>query len=581
MSLSERADTGFGGAGDHEALLRRHGLISHVAILPDDASPELAARFQSQASRVARNLIALAPRRFGVLLDAPERPLSDIAYTLLSDLDGPRSDMDTPGATDEGAARPGAVIEDAAPDHADTTGAPPRDPTDTATLSDVTALSPHHPAGADMTETVAPEAATADTDATDADPPDTPDNVVKAQDTAQDEPAAFTEPSRADASAPRPADTEEIHSDTDRSNMPWVPASDLMERLDRIEARLDAMDVDGLVVAALPEVDDLFAARLEALEQRLLARAPAPPDPLPADRVQAFWDGLEQALRLLHAQLSDLGGLAKRLEPAADANDAGKLGDLEMAVALGFEAAGEAREANQAALDARLGSLDSDAAARAERLRAGLAGLADRIGALEGALAARSSKNDSDAALVAAIGSMGDGIAALIDERLPLAEPGDAAADAGRLDRISAQADETLAALGRLDTRLVHLEAAMPSPEADATGDTASLEQRIDALAARLEERGGILSDALETSHRSMKNFWLAAENALGRLDAALDRQGDAAPPGSAIDERLDAIDARLARSESEGAGLRLALAELLARAERAARPHGDADRDQ
>ena len=579
MSLSERAETGLGGAADHEALLRRHGLISHVAILPDDASPELAARFQSEASRVARNLIALAPRRFGVLLDAPDRPLSGIAYTLLSDRDGPLSDMATPGATDDGAARPGAFVEDAAPDHA---GALPCDLPDGAAPGDAAALGLYPRADADMAETVVPY-----NDAPDTDAPDTPDTAVEAhtetQDTAHDGPAASAEPWHAEApsSVPRPAETEEIHSDTDRFDLPGGPASELAGRLDRIEARLDALGVDGLVAAALPAIDDLLAARLEALEQRLLARVPAPADPFPPERVQTFWGGLEQALRLLHAQLSDLGDLAERLEAAPDANGAGRLGDLEMAVALGFEAAGEAREANQAALDARLGSLDRGATARAESLQAGLAGLADRIGALEGALAARPSKNDRDAALVAAIGSMGDGIAALIDERLPLAEPGDAAADGGRLDRLSAQANETLAALGRLDTRLVDLEAAMPSTEADATGDTASLESRIDALAARLEERGGILSDALETSHRSMKNFWLAAENALGRLDAALDRQGDAAPPGSALDDRLDAIDARLARSERDGAGLRLALAELLARAERADGPRDDADWDQ
>ncbi|RDC73187.1 hypothetical protein DLJ49_08765 [Rhodovulum sp. 12E13] len=578
MSLSERAETALAGAGDHEALLRRHGLISHVAILPEDTSPELAARFQSEASRVARNLIALAPRRFGVLLDAPDRPLSDIAYTLLPDRDGPLPDMATPGATDDGPARPGAVMEDAAPDQADAGVLP-----DAAAPGDEAAIRPHQPADADMADPVAPEAETAETEAPDAAPPETPATVVAAQDIAHEGPVPPTEPTRANApsAAPRPVETEEIYPDTDRPDLPGGPASDLAERLDRIEARLDAMDVDGLVAAALPPVDDLLAARLEALEQRLLARAAAPADPFPAERVQTFWGGLEQALRLLHAQLSDLGGLAERLEAAADASGPGKLGDLELAVALGFEAAGEAREANQAALVAHLGSLDSGAAARAERLQAGLAGLADRIGVLEGALAALPSKNDRDAALVAAIGSMGDGIAALIDERLPLAEPGNVPADDGRLDRLSTQAEETLAALGWLDTRLVNLEAAIPSHQAEATGDTGALEQRIDALAARLEERGGILSDALETSHRSMKNFWLAAENALGRLDAALDRQVDAAPPGSVIGDRLEAIDARLARSEREGAGLRLALAELLARAERAAEPPDAADRDQ
>lgn len=583
MSLSERAEAGLGGAGDHEELLRRHGLISHVAILSEDASPELAARFQSEASRVARNLIALAPRRFGVLLDAPDRPLSDIAYTLLPDREGPLADRATPSATDDGAATSGAVVQDAATGQAGAEVLP-----EAAAAGDAAARSPHHPAGTDMTDTLTPAADAPDTDVPEADspdagPPDNPATIVAAQDVVHDGSVHPTEPSRLDApsSASHVTETEATHPGTDRSDLPGGAASDLAERLDRIEARLDTMDVDGLVATALPPVDDLLAARLEALEQRLLARAPALADPFPAERVETFWDGLEQALRLLHAQLSDLGGLAERLEATADASGAGKLGDLELAVALGFEAAGEAREANQAALAAELGSLEGDAAARAERLQAGLSGLSDRIGALEGALSALPSKNDRDAALVAAIGSMGDGIAALIDERLPLAGPGDAPADGGRLDRLAAKADRMLAALGELDTRLGNLEAAMPSPQADGPGDTASLEQRFDALAARLEERGGILSDALETSHRSMKNFWLAAENALGRLDAALDRQGDAAPTGSAIDERLDAIDARLARSERESAGLRLALAELLARAERAAGPRDDADRDQ
>ena len=497
--------------GGHEALLRRHGLISHVARLPDDTPPAEAARFQREASGVARNLIPLSALRFGVLLDTPDRPLSTVAYQL---------------------------------------------------------------------------------------------------ENAQPAPAAT--PAPADAAVPGrgPGGTEAGAG---------ADGAALSARLDRIEAWLEGLAPDTVADRLAPALDALVARRIEALEDRLRAGRPAPapkpapkpasaPEPYPQARVDAFWSGLEEALRLLHDQIV-------RLEAAAQAPQGGgaeAIAELESAVALGFEAAGEAREANHAALEGRLAALERDAAAP-ERIGEALAPISERLDGLERRLAAGGNAEDAASAvghrlaealapicerlseierrldagpgaaateeehaaargagveahaeLVSAIAALGDGLAALIDDRLPAGAVGRIAAAPDRLDE---RLDTALAAAARIEARL-DAPGAAEQPAEGRGSLVADLDGRFDALARRLEARGGLLSETLETSHRSIKNFWLATEDALGRLNAALGRlepPGDGAPapggagrdetpaaPLEAIAARLDRIETRLAESARE-----------------------------
>ena len=68
----------------HEALLERHGLISHVAELGEDATDATATEFLRDVSRLAQNAIRLSHTRFGLLL-GPDLPadISAVPHRLI------------------------------------------------------------------------------------------------------------------------------------------------------------------------------------------------------------------------------------------------------------------------------------------------------------------------------------------------------------------------------------------------------------------------------------------------------------------------------------------------------------------
>lgn len=509
--------------GAHEALLVRHGLITHVAEVPADMPGDQAARFRSDLSRVARNVIPLSERRFGLLLAPGPRPeISRLPHVLhAAELSPARADSPSGEWHAQTVARPGAAASAAADDEDRAAAAAPR----------ALSLSPTDPgavAGADH------------------------DN----------------------APAPAPA-----------------PALDpvLAARLDAIEAQLAAASADAISAQLEARLDTLLTRRLEAVIDRLpQAAAPAevtagPPvaDALAPERVSEFWSGMEQALRLLH-------GTAGRLEAAVGAQEA-RAGDepgaasgpdataavaaavagLEDAISLGLEASEAARADQRDRAEARFSGLDVAVAG----LETAMAEVTARVAE---AAAVQATAHDLRATFDAKLAPVGDDVAGVHATMRQIAEM-----LAVALERVDHRMD---VAADRLDRVVALVEAGRAR---DDGGEPAS--ERLDRLEETLTARGGVLSDALETSKRSMKNFWLAAEDVLQRLDAALGRleavgpsevPSDTGDLPEAARRQLAALEAGLSEaasglatvSERQAAldggtrQVRRALAELLAR---------------
>ena len=496
----------------HESVLRRHGLIDCIAQLPTDLSQEDVARFRTEASRIARNVIPLAPHRFGLLLpETLPAALSTVPHRLQRD--GARSDP------------------------------------------------PH-----DLAETRRDSHASADEQ-------------------------------RMDASTSGP-----------------VPAT--------------IMDADAIAAAVEVRMEHLITRRLEAFERRIAGMAPAR-GALPQERVDAFWTGMEETLRLL-------GTLASRIETAATdaradaaatpptAAEVGVLVELRDTITVGFAEASAARDAGQDALSKRLGVIET----RLPALVAGLARIEERTQTADAAReAARARLDEVQRAHEAladqmtslreslqkvehGVGHRLDTLEARLSERLDARDAHHAGATAELGEVLKQQVAETAACLSRnLDevgtaifddwralseqveaqsATLAKLGPALQAlaeaaPDAEATVEPVLA--RIDALETRLADRGGVLSESVGTAQRSMKNFWLAAEDALRRIDESLGRlegeesaSADVAVRIGAATDRLDAVETHLQSMEQRQqtvdrgtAQLRHALAELLACQARAA----------
>jgi hypothetical protein len=450
----------------HEHVLRRHGLIDCIAELPEGLPPGEAARFRAEASRIARNVIPLGPRRFGLLLpDAPAAALSSVPHRLSRD------------------------------------GVPAAEP----------------PGGAD-----APREASAELGA-----------------------GSGAAPGRAAAG-------------TD-------PNGHLHQQADAIAAAVEV------------RMEHLVTRRLEAFERRIAGTTPGR-DPLPQARIDAFWTGMESAMRLL-------GDIATRIEAAGTGapgdtpatEEGGTLARIEDAIAAGFAAADAAREADRDALQSRLAAIEDRAQATAAAQDGALAGrdtVRQAMHALERQTTdLQAQMRDIESRTGERLDRLDAGLVARLDEA------GDAIGrhHAALSEQLQAQSD----ILGQLAPALQALVASLPNAEATAQPILA----RIEGLEARLADRGSVLSDSVGTAQRSMKNFWLAAEDALRRIDESLVRLealgGPDADAASRIDDaaaRLEAVEGHLVSMEQRQqavdqgtAQLRQALTDLLACQARAA----------
>jgi len=522
-SSARSSDAGDVRPEGHEAILARHGLISHVAVLAPETTEAEAAQFQREAARVARNVMPLAPRRFGVLLAPNAGTLSSIGHGLQA-----------------------------------VTGAAGKDVRDAAAL-----------------------------------PAEAPAGTIEPVDARTATGAPFS-----DAAAPA------VH---DGETEPRGPSGAAPGEacLAAIEARLDALTPDALAAGLAPMIDEMVARRMEGLAAEVAASLPQAAA-LPEDRVGAFWDGLEEALRLLHATVQHLDSVTSRPSEGPEAGLRDAIEDLEATVALGFEAAGEAREATLDAVMARLDAAEArtphdpkpldrstlDAALKPvvetlEGLRAaadpiGSAALTDALADLHARLDAAEARADAhEANRNAALDAVRSDLAATSGQLGAIRQALDSRADAERTPP-GPVPDQLEAGLSTLTQVAERLEAAIKAwPEASAAPaiqaqDDPRLDQlsaTLKGLASDLRDKGGLLSGSVETAHRSMKNFWLAAEDAVGRLDGALVRLASAAEaservePGRMghLESRLDGLAADLAALREDQRPLRQAAAELVA----------------
>ena len=299
MKLDRGAASGDGGAAvpGYERLLARHGVITHVAVLPQETPGPDVSRFRRDAAQVARNLLPLGPAEWGLHLD-PDVPIpTGVAHSLR---------------------RPSG-------------------------------LAPPDPGPSGYNAAIAPKAGEA------------------AGETA---PASTQIDESADADAPTPPPTCD-----DRLR---IEVEALSRRISDFASRELA---DQVAEALAPTLTHLLDARLEPLartdcpEPDPCARpAPEHVDPLPQERIDAFWAGLEAALRLLDTK-------AREIQESTAELSGGRIGtaleEVEAAVSLGFEAAGEARESFQSRTDARLSRLEALLSHALPTLQAKIDGLAD------------------------------------------------------------------------------------------------------------------------------------------------------------------------------------------------------------
>jgi chromosome segregation ATPase len=299
---------------------------------------------------------------------------------------------------------------------------------------------------------------------------------------------------------------------------------DIEPRLSAIEARLSEFSVDAIAAHLEARLDTLLSGRLETFSEALPGqREPQQQDVAEegihgSERARDFWTGMEQALRLLldtagrfeasaatrETSTEDAAAqYGASLREAADVL-AASLAGLEDAVSLGFEAADSSRENQQARFETRLEQIDL----RIAETTRGISSLAEGIEEL------RHGQPTIDMLR-----------SAFAEQLAPISQD-----IAGAHSTMRQIADMLAAALSQLDKRLEDTSSGIGAVIGMVEGKRndesmfPQLIERIDALGVSLVERGGVLSSALETSKRSMKNFWLASEDVLRRIDDALER---------------------------------------------------------
>ncbi|MEL6205564.1 MAG: hypothetical protein AAFR47_09690 [Pseudomonadota bacterium] len=539
-----------GTGSSHEALLLRHGLITHVADVDETASAEDVGTFARDAARVARNVIALSERRFGLLLPAgaPDR-LSAVPYTI----HGPD----------------GAPLERDAADHpADqgATSAEPKGPSAVRAAGE-TAMAGADPGGeGDAGTTAMPREAAAQS-ASDADPlllvnPVTEPNgqddnaaeIGDHPDAAQDEPATNAESVTKHPMQPAAAkDTGEPHDEgptaalarpdtiLDDSPEPGtaVPAppepaplsAELDARLAALEARLDALSPDAIAARIEAGVVDAVDRRIET---SLATRAPFGAGQDALEKSRALASGLE-------AMLARLGAQVDRVEATTGWADGPTIGDLtraivqmEESIATAFEAAGAMRDGNHRRLLDRVGEIAERPEPRMPDLAEAVGPLRETLEALAGALDARLERIEARPALqlpdldtaTAPLFTALDTLAFSLEERLGRIEarpdpefPDLAGAVApvveAVVEAVDGRADEIRDRLEKLEDR------PMPDPDAAVAPLRAALDALPEDLSARLEALGTALGERLsETARRTESAVKAAATDLRAALPA-------------------------------------------------------------
>jgi len=466
----------------HEALLVRHGLISHVAELEEGTPDATATEFLRDVSRLAKNTIRLSPNRFGLLLgDDPPAGLSAVAHRV------------TPIA-------------------AAGTG----------------------PSGSDPEPLAAPDPLFVGAGASD------PGAVAGIA-------IAATPPGAAPALSP-----------------------------DALTAMLGTLLDASLEKHLAP----IAQANAELREERSRWH----------EDVAQFWEGMEAVLRMMNETAARLveaetASAADRMSPAMTREDAAALrstlADLETTMAIGFEASGAVQEASHAELKGHLAGLHEDRPLTRAEVSEELAPLSDAMRALQGGT------NDAGSAIaalqtaVAAVPDKLESLRASVDGLgEDLANDDEAGQSLAALRAIESRLSDLVSevsdnartqggAADRLLDEVERLRGAMHAAGA-AQDALARIESLLHGMNDSLAGRGGILSEAVETSCRSMKNFWLASEDTLQRLQAAIegvpaqDREGEAAAMGGLLG-RLGDLETALAEGERRAALARHVLAEVLA----------------
>lgn len=309
--------------------------------------------------------------------------------------------------------------------------------------------------------------------------------------------------------------------------------------------------------------------------------------------VTQFWDGMEAVLRMLNETATRLSGAQAMPPPDAPQSpmtqeDAAELkstlADLETTLAIGFEASGVVRDANQVALEGHLTALRETQPAPAPDLSGALAPLLQALHSLQ-------SESRSELASLRsgleALPNTAQALRSSIDTLVAGREAQETAH--GALQRLEAQCTGMAAevstlsqvqrgATDRIEQSLTKLGDALDTSDGSAEA-LSRLESSLQDLVATITGRGGMLSDAVETSSRSMKNFWLASEDTLKRFEGAIERfagEGADGQPGAAdgILGRIDEIAGLMTAEEQGACRIRLALAEVLAHHLKAAHPH-------
>lgn len=522
---------------DHEKVLIRHGLISHILQFSPVVASEEAGELLAEVTQGAQNVIRLSGRRYGVLWEKPPR---------------------LEGATDAYAVYAVSLSAD----------------------------------------DIAPLDGDARSTAHSADDPETEG------------------PLRAGPSIEMPAPIENSRLDA------------LEARLAEIAAQLSVITPDAVAGHVVPIIDELLTRRIETAERTFTQV-----DKMQADwrrEIAGFWEGMEAALRLMNGAAETVSEKAHVLKTKQKPDD--QVAEVRRVLEAQGEELAERFETERAqgaavleAIKAELEEqadaiatgqnellrsmvsipegLDAKAEARAtalaDRISKTLAPLAKVPAGVEQVLDAISSMpRPENAKAIASLqqdfGVLRDDIQALIDQVRNLetsSNPVGAAVAAHSHDlvvlrKLVTSLDEKLnthdAVLSAVARDVGTLAAAPALPPAEIAEPSPAFEAMIQGLSDRLEARGGVLTDSVETACRSMKNFWLASEDATQRLNAAIDRVAESyAGPEDALDEvgqRLAALETLQAAEEQRAKAVRVAIAELSAsQVMKAAKPDQDA----
>ncbi len=509
---------------DHERLLARHGLISHIVDLSPEATDAEMQDLVENASRLAMNTIRLAERRFGVLFDSPDPPpISDASYDV----------------------RPAGAAT----------------PTETQDRDADTTASARQGAGS----------------------PHNADTLAHAEMTG----------------TPTPADAE--------------PAATLLARIESqlagLSARLDEATPAALADQIVPLVDELVTRRIEA-EDRAHAETAQIRDAWKQDIAQ-FWDGMESVLRLLSTSASQISDTGKEISLSITRQTSSGSGDADLQAAIeevksAISESQNATETGLARVDASLAVATSD---QADTLK-------DLVTAIDKSTVTQGQKlDDQTAQLASATRAVAEEIQTLKKDSKAIAATRSAqsaaAADLAKMANRLGSLENTLSDLsGTLaELKTAQEENARPESEDNSaklgddlkgleratrntsrmvtamSGDLSKLlarpvpsnttadeilpefERMLLELKESMTERGGVLSDAMDASARSMKTFWIASEDALTKLKSELGRLEASQTQDLSDDliDRLANLEARQHEANALAQALGGAMAEILA----------------